>query len=131
MDDYFAGDNYLEGKGTLDLLPFFPSASCARCSWPEAGERNSSSVWLKITGSGDQRRHQVGVLALDRLIVVGVDDPYGHRNSLQLCIGEVGLGRPHVLDVSDELFELTGSRRELRVFGGGACGKLREDRASA
>src|SRR5271167_1277860 len=39
---------------------------------------------------GDRVRHELGVLALDRLVVVGVDDPGRHGDAAQLFRGEMG-----------------------------------------
>src|SRR5208282_371011 len=69
-----------------------------------------------LAGTGNQRGHVIGVLALDRLVVISIDDPCRHLDMAQLIVGKMRLGRPHVLYVREEGFEACRGRRESRVL---------------
>jgi hypothetical protein len=71
-------------------------------------------------GIGDRAGHELGVLALDRLVVIGVDDPGRHRDASQLLGREVGLRLPHLADLVEKGFVLVWCRRQCRVFLFGA-----------
>ena len=64
----------------------------------------------------DVRGHELGVFALDRLVVVGVDDPNRYGDALQIRRGPVRLGLPHLGDLSEERLVLAGGRRQFFVF---------------
>ena len=58
----------------------------------------------------DLRRHELGILALDCLVVVTIDDPGRRCDNTQLCLGEVWLGRRHLGDLIEEAFVFGRSR---------------------
>ena len=71
---------------------------------------------ISFARAGNQRGHVIGVLALDRFIVVAVDNPRRHFDVAQLLVGKMRLARPHLLDIRLEGVELRGRRRESRVL---------------
>ena len=75
------------------------------------------------------RGHELGILALDRLVMVGIDDPGWRFDVTQLCLGEIRLGRPHLGNLVEEAVVFGRSRREplILLFGSGDIGV--EDRA--
>ena len=69
------------------------------------------------------------LVALDRLVMVGIDDPGRYRDRLQIGGGPVGLGLPHLGDLGEEGLVLVRRRRQLFVFLFRARDKGVEDRA--
>src|SRR5262249_1841237 len=60
--------------------------------------------------------HEQRVLPLDRLVVIGVDDPGWRLDARELLLGEVRLCRPHLADLVEKGFVLGGRGREFLVF---------------
>src|SRR5580704_4792082 len=71
----------------------------------------------------------IGVLALDRFIVVAIDNPRRHLDVAQLLVGKMWLARPHLLDIRFEDVELRRRWRKSQVLLRGALLKGFEDGA--
>jgi hypothetical protein len=76
----------------------------------------------------DLLRHKLGILTLDRLVMVAVDDPDRHGNAMELFRSEVRLGRPHLGDLIEERLILVQRWRKPLVFSLGLGDKCVEDR---
>ena len=65
---------------------------------------------------GNDRGDIFGMGAVDRLVVVAVDDEDGRLDRLELGVGPVGLAEPHLADLIDEGGVFVRRRRERGVF---------------
>ena len=73
------------------------------------GQDQKAGVW-------DRRCDIFGVCALDRLVVVAVNDDNGRVDRLELRVGPVRLVGPHLADLIDEGVVLLRRRRMLDIF---------------
>src|SRR5487761_1084478 len=85
----------------------------------------------QLAATRSQSGHVISVLPLDRLIVIRVDDPCGHRDVTQFLVGKIRLARPQLLYVCAKSVVLRGGRRESRILRRGAMEKSCEHGALA
>src|SRR5262249_467424 len=74
-----------------------------------AGQEQQSGIW-------DYSGHEFGILALDRLVVIAVNDPDRYCNCGKLLGGEIWLCRPHSGYLVEERFVRLWRWRDLLVF---------------
>ena len=67
-------------------------------------------------GIGDCSGHEPRILEFDRLVMVAIDDPNRQVDRAQGLRGEIGLGRPHVVDVVEKGIIAARCWREFGIF---------------
>jgi hypothetical protein len=78
---------------------------------------------------GNVVSHEERILALDRLIMIRIHDPGGHRDARKILPGPIWLRLPHFGDLGEKGIVLGRRRRELFILVPGPSNERSENRA--